>query len=255
MKLSVIVPAYNDLASVMRCMNSLGETSQTAPELLIQDDCSPALDFRGLVPFPAQTERNERNLGFAGNANAGARRASGDILAFINQDVYATPVLSVGWDVALLAAFLDERVGIVGGRLLFPDGKLQSAGGMFDSLGNPFHRCLGWANLNHEEIAEAREVDWTTGALLAIRRDLFAEVGGFDEGYVKGYWEDVDLAMRVRERGFKIMYEPGCTLVHTVGSTGGNAHFMQNALRFKQRWVDSGKVNRQANYIAVQRFW
>lgn len=258
MTLSVIIPAYNDLPAVLRCINTLGKADNARVDLYVQDDASPAVNFveaLEMLPF-ANAERNAVNLGFAGNCNAGAQRAEGDILCFINQDVYATPEYSNGWATALLNAFADPQVGIVGARLLFPDGKVQSVGGHFDMLGNPYHRCLGYSNLNYDEICEPREVDWVTGACLAIRRDLFMSVGGFDTSYVRGYFEDTDLAMRVKALGYKVMYEPRCTLMHAVGSTGGNpTHFRANAMLFKSRWVDSGKVTRQANYVTTQRYW
>ncbi len=258
MPLSIIVPAYNDLPAVLRCINTLGDTATLmGNELIVQDDCSPVIDFRGLLPAHANVGRNPRNLGFAGNCNAGALRAHGDLLVFVNQDVYATPGLSVGWDAALAERFAsDVQIGIVGGRLLFPDGRIQSCGGLFDMLGNPYHRNLGWSNLAHEDVNTACEVDWTTGALLAIRADVFWRIGGFDEMYIKGYFEDTDACMKVRQLGLKVSYEPRCTLVHTTGTSGGNpAYFMQNAMRFKRQWVDTGKVNRQNAYVAHQRFW
>lgn len=253
MTLSVIIPAYDKPTELIDCVNSLGTMGVLSNNLLIQDDCSPTFDLRKFLGV--YVERNERNLGFAGNVNAGAKRAQGDILAIINQDVYATPERSQGWDAALVAAFDDPQVGIVGARLLFPNGAIQSAGGMFDALGNPYHRCLGYSNPDYAEVNEAREVDWVTGAALAIRRDLFERVGGFDESYTRGYFEDVDLCMKVRALGFKVWYEPACTLVHSVGSTGGNPHFAANARLFRQRWVDTNKVPRQSGYVSVERFW
>lgn len=226
---------------------------------IVQDDASPNVFYPALVPpAVAVTFRNEQNLGFAGNCNAGGRNVLNnvqpDVLLFLNQDVYAVPELSQGWDTALLSAFDDPAVGIVGARLLFPDGKVQNAGGTFDQFAQPVHRCLGWSNLDYHEIATPREVEWTTGAALAVRASVWAELGGFDEGYARGYFEDVDLCLRARETGHKVWYEPGCTLVHTVGTTGGSPYFVQNALRFKQQWVDSGKV-KPGTLQPVSRYW
>lgn len=255
MNISVIIPAYNHLDDVIRCVYSLGGHMAAGDnnELIIQDDASPLVDFTGLIPF-ASLERNAVNLGFAGNSNAGAARAKGDIFCFINQDIVATPEWSQGWDNALRAAFADPQVGIVGARLLFPDGSIQSAGGVLDAGCAPVHRCLGYSNPNHAEVATPMAVTWVTGAALAIRRELFTQVGGFDVGYVGGYFEDVDLCLKVGELGYKVQYEPRCTLIHRVGSTGGNVHFGRNALRFKSIWIDSGRVEPDATFVAA-RYW
>lgn len=253
MTLSVIIPAYNKPSELIDCINTLGATGVLANELIVNDDASPDFDLRKFVG--TFCERNPHNLGFAGNVNQAAKRASRDILAIINQDVSATPERSQGWDAALVNAFADPQVGIVGARLLFPNGAIQSAGGLFDVTGSPYHRCLGYSNPDYEEVATAREVDWVTGATLAIRRELFERVGGFDTSYVKGYWEDVDLCMKVRALGFKVWYEPRATLIHSVGSTGGNPYFHQNARLFRERWVDTNKVPRQSAYFSPERFW
>lgn len=253
MNISCIIPAYNHLDDVLRCAYSLGGHMAGDCELIVQDDCSPDVDFTGLIPF-ANVERNAVNRGFAGNCNAGATRAKGDIFFFVNQDVVAVPEWSQGWDNALRVAFADPQVGIVGARLLFPDGSIQSAGGLIDGGYAPIHRCLAYSNPRYCEVNEPQQVSWVTGAALAIRRELFTQVGGFDTGYVGGYFEDVDICLKVRELGYKVWYEPRCTLIHKVGSTGGNPNFGRNALRFKAIWVDSGKVKPDTAAIGA-RYW
>ncbi len=270
--LSVIVPFYNDLPALLTCLNSLHTLQSNAfsplsmseakwggvgggVEFLVQDDASPALDIRPLIPPTlARVERNPSNLGFAGNANAAVQRAGGDILLFVNQDVFGVHNLSENWDTAILRAFDDPSVGIVGARLLFPDGRIQSAGGLFDARGTPYHRCFMWRNRDYHEISKAQEVSWVTGAALAIRHKLFERVGGFDMDYTNGYFEDTDLCLKVRELGYKIWYEPACTLVHSVGSTGGSKNFTRNALLFKHRWVDSGLITPDSPAI-MARYW
>lgn len=258
MKLSVIIPAYNHLAEVLTCLNTLQASAADNPaiEWLVQDDASPLLDMRLLIPpSVAKVERNPVNKGFAGNCNVGALRASGDVLLFCNQDIEAIEPFSHGWDAAILNAFQNETVGIVGARLLFPTPQqgVQNAGGVFDAHLQPVHRCLGWTNLDHPEVSTPQEVSWTTGAALAIRKDVFERIGGFDERYVGGYFEDCDLCMRVRMAGYKVWYEPRCTLMHKVGTTGGSPFFAQNALLFKSLWVDTHKIN--ADIPAVQAGW
>jgi GT2 family glycosyltransferase len=83
---------------------------------------------------------------------------------------------------------------------------------------------------------------------------LFQHLGGFDEGYERAYFEDADLCLRAREAGARIRYQPTCTLLHSVGSTGGSPYFMKNARRFKQTWIDSGKV-KAGTLTPTARYW
>lgn len=255
--LSILIPAYDDLPGALTALNTLhaAASGQHELEFLLQDDASPRVDFRPLIPPAlAQVERNDSNLGFAANCNAAARRASGDLLFFVNQDVYAHERLSPGWDAAILRAFDDAQVGAAGARLLFPDGRVQSAGGLFDARGTPCHRCFGWRDPCYAEVNTPRAVSWVTGAALAIRREVFERAGGFDPGYVGGYFEDVDLCLKVRALGFTVWYQPACTLVHRVGSTGGSPRFYRSALRFRRHWVDAGAVTPESPLVHA-RYW
>lgn len=255
--LSVVIPMYRGALETLRALNTLQGTASVAHEYIVQEDAAEyPVDIRLCFhPFQASVDVNPHNLGFAGNCNAGAARASGDILLFVNQDVIAVKPNSEGWDLVITKPFaFDETVGIVGARLLFPDSSIQSAGGLYDAKCQPFHRCLGYTDPNYYEVATPGEVSWVTGAALAIRRDLFEQVGGFDTGYVGGYFEDVSICESVKALGYKVWYEPSCTFIHEVGSTGGNPNFSANALRFKQQWVDTGKVKPDEHVIRAN-YW
>lgn len=260
--ISVIIPAFDNLPDVLKCLSSLQAfASRTLPiEFIVADDASPNVDYPKLLPpCAAKVIRSSENGGFAMNANTGAAYAEGDILFFVNQDVYAIAEdayqrpFSANWDVALVEAFANPEVGVVGAKLLFPDGRVQSAGGLYDAHRQPYHPALGYANHIHPECNTPRFVSWVTGAALAIRRDLFQQVGGFDTGYVKGYFEDCDLCEQVKVNGFKVWYEPRVQLVHPAGSTGGNPLFMQNAKRFHDKWVQPAKI--EPDTYAIKAGW
>ena len=257
MNLSIVIPAYRNLVDILTVLNSLQATATDfrAIQWIIQDDCSPEIDLRLLIPpYVASVDRNPVNVGFAANCNRGAARATGDVIAFVNQDIIADGNLSRGWDATILAAFEDASVGIVAPRLVFPDGKVQSAGGVFDANCAPVHRCLGYSDLTNWEVNTPEPVQWITGAFLAIRRDILQQLGGFDERYIGGYFEDVSLCLKVRELGYKVWYEPRVSFVHKVGSTGGSPHFYNNAQLFRKEWVLTNKIKPDLP-VATVRYW
>lgn len=254
MNLSIIIPAYNHLDKVMTCLNSLQALASARHDYVVQDDASPEVYYPAVMPpMVARVGRNEVNLGFAGNVNAGAERApSADVLFIVNQDVFGVPEWSSGWDAALLEAFNDPAVGIVGARLLFPNGCIQNAGGLFDAKKQPFHRCLGWRNPLHPECNTPETVSWTTGAAFAVRGELWRQLGGFDLSYGRGYFEDVDFCVRAQLFGWRVWYEPRLTLIHEVGSTGGNPDFLKNARYFIEKWQSVITPDEQA---VRENFW
>jgi len=216
-------------------------------EILVQDDCSPDVDPREFLGGVFNCVRNEKNLGFAGNCNAGAARAKGEILLFLNQDTKARP----GWIEPLLETFDNPRVGIAGPKLVIdkpvvsdgydtlrmPYEVIQSCGGLYDAGKGPYHRYLGYS-ADYWAVNKLEKVSWTTGAALAIRRDVFFKVGGFDIGYERGYFEDCALCEDVKALSYEIWYQPKSVFEHTVGSTGGvPPHvFKANSMRFHYKW-------------------
>lgn len=270
MRLSVIIPAYNNLDKVLRCINTLQRTQSAeydwddaSEQYTVQDDASPVYDLRLLIPdCCASVYRNAQNLGFNRNVVEAVKSAynfdlNQDLIAIINQDIYALQGLgglSQSWDKWIIDAFNDPQVGIVGPKLLFPNGAIQSAGGEIDAKGQPSHRCLGYSDAAYHEVNTPEEVTWVTGAFLVVRRELWNRLDGFDPIYAPAYFEDVDLCLRARDAGYKVWYEPRATFVHEVGSTGGSPHFGRSAQAFKQRWVDSGRV-RADTFVVRERFW
>lgn len=226
-------------------------------EIIVQDDCSPDFDIEQvLYGEPAQAARNPINLGFAGNCNAGAARSHGDVLLFLNQDTVARE----HWFEPLIAMFADPRVGVVGPKLVSPaqkwkvrldretykldvslmdevGGVIQSCGGLYGGNRGPFHRWLGWS-ADDWRVNVMERVSWVTGAALAVRRDLFVQVGGFDVGYRRGYFEDVDLCEAVKALGYEVWYCPEAVFEHTTGTSGGIPPeiFKANSMRFHEKW-------------------
>ncbi len=186
-----------------------------------------------------------RNAGFAAASNAGAREARGDVVAQVNSDVIPT---AAGWLSPLLAALEGEEFGAVGPKLLFDDGSLQHAGMYFAPgprgqwLNHHFHKGMP---RHYPPATVARNVPAVTGACLLMRRTLFEEVGGFTEDYVIGDYEDSDLCLKVRAKGFEVGYVPQAELYHLERrSMSVNADHARgaasayNAWLHAQRWGD-----------------
>ena len=264
---SVILPFYNDFNAALRAVSTLSANAANPSQIewLIQDDASPETDFSGALAgvltaggngLPRMTiERNTVNLGFGQTCNAGAARSSGDILLFLNQDVYADTKNTPAWDLILTESFNELALDVAGCRLLFPDGSIQSVGGAFDLAGQPTHLYLGGKNPDSWRVNRTAPVDWVTGAALAIRRTAWERLGGFDERYHM-YFEDVDLCVRARIESMSVHILPPVTFYHEVGSTGGSVHFMDSAKKFKARWLDTHSRRIEASVLQIrENFW
>ena len=257
---SIVIPTYNRMEQLLACLLALEATLPAgfAGEVIVVDDASTdetaaALAFfagrSGLVrPLP-----NSRNVGFVESCNRGAAEASGDLLLFLNHDTEPTP----GWLAPILALFeRDPRVGAVGSRLLGSDGRVQEAGGgvFRDGSCANFGRGLPFAD---PLVSFVRDVDYCSGAALATRRALFAEVGSFDARYRPAYYEDVDYCTALWERGYAVVYQPASVVLHDEGSAygrgpGSRAHRLQEANRevFVGKWRHAlgGRPRRPARF-------
>jgi GT2 family glycosyltransferase len=240
---SIIIPVYGKLAYTITCLKSLAtESCSFGIEVIVVDDCSPDDSYESLRKVEGiRLIRNETNLGFIGACNAGAAIAQGDYLCFLNNDT----AVQAGWLDALMGTFEQfPDCGLAGAKLIYPDGRLQEAGGIIFSDG------AGWNygrfdDPNDPRYDYPREVDYCSGAAIVLSRELFAELGGFDMHYAPAYYEDTDLAFKVRARGLKVYYQPASRVVHYEGissgtdtSSGIKRYQVVNHEKFKQRWAD-----------------
>jgi len=218
-RVSIVIPVFNKIDYTSACLRSLAEHAGRIPfEIIVVDDASAQATAQRLADIDGiRVVRNEANLGFIGSCNAGAAIAQGELLLFLNNDTRVTP----GWLEALVRC-LDEApaAGLVGARLIYPDGRLQEAGGIV------FSDASGWNYGRFEDpddpqYAFLREVDYCSGAAILLRTELFRRLGGFDARYTPAYYEDTDLAFAVRAAGYKVYYEPASTVVHFEGITSG----------------------------------
>ncbi|MCP4048291.1 MAG: glycosyltransferase [Gammaproteobacteria bacterium] len=240
-RVSIIIPVFNQWAYTAACLTSLLEIKGKYDfELIMVDDQSSDETAHHLSRIEGLTHlRNKKNLGFVGGCNRGARHARGEYVVFLNND---TQVLQ-GWLDELIDTFDREPLaGLVGSRLVYPDGSLQESGGII------FNDGSGW-NYGRDQNAEdpkyhfLRESDYVSGACIALKTKYFHELGAFDERYSPAYYEDTDLAFRVRESGRKVFIQPQSVIVHYEGVTSGTdtssgtkKYQLINQKTFVERW-------------------
>ncbi len=238
---SIVIPVYGKFATTWSCLQALAQARTATPfEVIVVDDASPdrSAEVMGFASG-VRVHRNPENLGFIRSCNVGAQLATGEWLCLLNNDTRVTD----GWLDELLQTFeLHADTGMVGARLLFPDGRLQEAGGTVFRDGSASHLGRN-RDPGRPEYAFVREVDYCSGACLLLRTELYRSLGGFDEHYLPAYYEDADLAFRVRQRGLRVLYQPLCRVVHYEGITNGRdlqrgvkRYQDVNREKFRERW-------------------
>jgi GT2 family glycosyltransferase/glycosyltransferase involved in cell wall biosynthesis len=242
-EISIIIPVFNQFRFTQACLASLQEHQGTERfEVIVVDDCSTDATAEAVPLIPGIVYlRNEINSGFVASCNRGAESARGKYLVFLNNDTLVTG----GWLGALVDTFVREpRAGIVGSKLLYPDGRLQEAGGIIwrDASGCNYGK---FDDRQKPEYNYLREVDYCSAAALMIPEALFQSVGGFDLRYAPAYYEDTDLAFKVRQAGYKVLYQPLSEVIHYEGatagtdlSTGTKKHQTINRSAFAEKWAD-----------------
>lgn len=217
LEVSIVIPVYNKWKYTLNCLKSIAENTEGDYEVIVIDDSSTDETARVLSKVKnLHLIINEQNEGFVESCNRGAKASKGKYILFLNNDTMVT----TGWLPPLLETIRREDVGAVGSKLVYPDGTLQEAGSIVWRDGS----ALGYGrgdDSSKPEYNYVREVDYCSGASLMVKGELFARIGGFDERFKPGYYEDTDLCFAIRKFGYRVIYQPMSVIVHFEGVTCG----------------------------------
>lgn len=251
-RVTIIIPAYNQFNYTYACLKSIKKyTVDVSYEIILADDCSTDATCCAEKKISGiNIIHNKMNLRFLLNCNEAAHKARGEFLLFLNNDTQ----VQAGWLEPMVALLdRDKTIGMTGAKLIFPDGSLQEAGGIFWNDGSAWN----YGRDRDPEDAEfnyVKDVDYISGAAIMIRKKLWDAIGGFDERFVPAYCEDADLAFEVRKRGKRVVFQPLSTVVHFEGISNGKniceglkAYQVINSQKFADKWREVLKCEHFAN--------
>ena len=214
--ISVIVLNYNGRGFLDGCLTSLASQTYSDFEVIVVDngsrDGSPDY-IEENYPW-VRLAKNDENLGFAGGTNVGIRAAKGEFIITLNNDSRADSRFIE----ELIKPMADPEVGVCAAKMLFPDGRINSAGICISRSGAAWDRGMFEPDRGQYEFVE--EVFGACAGAALYRREMLDEIGLFDEDFFL-YLEDVDLAFRARLAGWKCLYVPGARVIHHHGGTAG----------------------------------
>jgi GT2 family glycosyltransferase len=260
-RVSIVIPVHGQYASTRRCLAAIAYAPTAVPyELIVVDDGSTDATAAWLeAEAPGvRLVRHDFARGFNQACCSGAAAARGELIVLLNNDTEPC----ARWLEELLDPFQRwPGTGLVGAQLVFANGRLQEAGGIVWGNGKPWNYGRG-DNPHDPRYAYARQVDYASGAALAIPAELWRQVGGFSPEFSPAYYEDTDLAFKVRQAGYSVRYAPLARVIHHEGvSNGSDTAAAQglkryqefNAPLFQRKWAAAFDGPDQPNLADAER--
>ena len=251
---SIIIPTRDRVELLQACVQSILErTAYSSFEVIVVDNGSRApetLDYLTLMSSEPRIRvlRQDEEFNYSRLNNCGVRNSSAEFILLMNNDV---KVINSGWLEEMVGHGIQPRVGAVGARLLYPDNRVQQAGVI---LGAGVH---GVAEVAHRGITRhdpgyffrailAQDLSAVGAACMLVRREVYLEVGGFEEKHLKVAFNDIDFCLKLRARGYRIVYAPEAQLYHHEHASRGTEYTEANEQRFnreiefmKEKWKDA----------------
>ncbi|MEX2030835.1 MAG: glycosyltransferase family 2 protein [Anaerolineales bacterium] len=244
-KISVVIPNRDQPEVLDRCLHGLAHRTASPLEDVVvvdtgsQDPRTEEAYRRWTAVLPLRVIRRSGDFNFGAACNQGASEARGDLVLFLNND---TEVLEREWLERMVQWFEIHDVGIVGAKLLFPDGRIQHAGVILGMGGLAGHLFYGAAEFGTGMFGSDhwyRDLSAVTGACMLVSREVFEGLGGFDEKF-RVVYQDIDLCLRARDKGRRIIFTPDARLIHHEGLTHQNRIPRADFLRAQELWSKRG---------------
>ena len=234
----VVITNWNGQKLLRACLKSFFEnTSCPNCHVIVVDDGSIDRSVEMVeLEFPeVKLIQNLKNLGFAKSNNIGINYAltkGAQYILLLNSDII---IVGKDWLPALINLIeLDSNIGIVGCKLLYPDGRLQHAGGIIGVSGFR-HRGLGEKDVGQYDNVQI--VDYVTGAAFLIKVEVINKIGLLDEGFSPLYFEEIDWCARARFYGYNVVYTPIPALIHKGRSTTRLLPTRKTDFYYKRNWI------------------
>jgi hypothetical protein len=235
---SICVVSYNAKIFLEKCISSVLQHTENY-ELIVVDNASTdssslylqQLELSTVGPRRFLFIRNNKNVGYGSALNQAVRKAKYNTLCFLNCDIEVT----ANWLYPLVNCLYDnEKIAVVGPKLIFPNGRIGGAG----IVGTDKERRIrGWYEIDTGQYNKTEEVVSLCGACMLLKRKPFEEVGGFDERF-HHYFEETDLIISLRRKGYKIMYCPNSRIIHYWHKSphNGKDYFSESKRLFEEKW-------------------
>lgn len=256
-RVTILIPVHGQWHWTERCLKALALTEAAdLANVVVIDDASKDDTFVNMKRFPwAEVRQAPKNLGFTRACNFGALGVETEFILFLNNDTETLP----GFLNSLIAcADAESDVGIVGSKLIYPDGILQEAGSIIwrDGTGHNYGK---YKDADEYRYLTPRNVDYCSGASILVRTELFQKLNGFDERFAPAYFEDVDLSFALRKMGYHTRYEPNSVVIHHEGGSHGRdvtkglkAYQVTNKEKFCDKWKEELREHSAPNKIPLR---
>ncbi len=245
---SIIIPVYNQWKFTFACLKSILENSKNIDYEVILADDNSLDETKEAEKFVENINiiRNKTNLGFLHNCNNAAQKARGKYLLFLNNDTLVQP----GW-LYWFTKTLEEKpdVGLAGAKVIFATGKLQEAGSIVFKDGS----AMNYGREDDPGLPQYnyfKDVDYGSGCSICVRKTLWEKTGGFDTRYAPAYYEDTDLAVQIRQLGYRTVYQPKTEIIHFEGASHGTdltegvkQNQVKNQKVFYEKWKEEFEKN------------